>query len=77
MKTEKDYSKRLKRVGGGITQGCAGDCSHVLTACIQTTSLKGAQGVLWRVAMSLRAGCFFFHTHTQNLGVTVILGAIL
>src|SRR6056300_772294 len=26
-----------------------GDCSHVLTACIQTTSLKGAQGVLWRL----------------------------
>ena len=25
--------------------------------------LKGAQGVLWWVAMSLRARCFFFHTH--------------
>ena len=41
-----------------------GDCSHVLTACIQATSLKGAQGVLWWVAMSLRARCFFFPTHT-------------
>jgi hypothetical protein len=26
-----------------------GDCSHVLTVCIQTTSLKGAQEVLWRL----------------------------
>jgi hypothetical protein len=26
-----------------------GDCSHVLTAYVQTTSLKGAQGVLWRL----------------------------
>jgi hypothetical protein len=63
---------------GYITQGCAGgalvgwwwhhsrrrrDCSHALTACIQATSLKGAQGVLWRVAMSLRARCFFSPAH--------------
>ena len=34
-----------------------------MTACIQTTSLKGAQGVPWRVAMSPRARCFFFSTH--------------
>jgi hypothetical protein len=40
-----------------------GDCSHVLTVCIQATSLKSVQGVLWRVAMSLRARCFFFPTH--------------
>ena len=61
-----------------ITQGCTGgalagwwwhlsrrrwDCSRVLTACIQATSLKGAQGMLWWVAMSLRARCFFFPTH--------------
>ena len=26
-----------------------GDCSHVLTACVQATSLKGVQGVLWRL----------------------------
>ena len=26
-----------------------GDCSHVLTVCIQITSLKGARGVLWRL----------------------------
>jgi hypothetical protein len=39
------------------------DCSHVLTACIQATSLKGAQGMLLWVAMSLRARCFFFPTH--------------
>jgi len=36
--------------------------SHVLTACIQATSLQGAQGVLWWVVMSLRARCFFFPT---------------
>jgi hypothetical protein len=34
-----------------------------LIACIQATSLKGAQGVLWWVAMSLRARSFFFPTH--------------
>jgi len=43
-------------------------CSHVLTACMQATSLKGAQGVLWQVAMSPRARCFFFPTpvHTAS-----------
>jgi len=40
------------------------DCSRVLTACIQATSLKGTQGVLWWVAKSLRARCFFFPTHS-------------
>jgi len=55
----------LWRVGYGITEGDAVGCSHVLTACIQNTSLKGAQGVLWRVAMSLRARCFFIPTHTR------------
>ena len=40
-----------------------GDCSRVLTACIQATSLKGAHEVLGWVAMSLRARCFFFPTH--------------
>jgi ribosomal protein S27AE len=55
-------------VGGGITQGDAVGCSHVLTACMQATSLKGAQGVLWQVAMSPRARCFFFPTpvHTAS-----------
>jgi hypothetical protein len=66
-----------------VTQGCAGgalagcwwhhsrrrgDCSRVLTACIQTTSLKGAQGVIWRIAMSLRARCFCFPAHTLGAG---------
>ena len=46
-----------------------GDCSRVLTLCIQATSLKGAQEVLWRVAMSLRARCFFFPTHSVVPGV--------
>ena len=46
-----------------------GDCSHVLIACIQATSLKGAQGVLWWVAMSLRARCFF-STHVTPRGVS-------
>jgi len=63
---------------GYITQGDAGgalvswwwhhsrrrrDCSRVLTVCIEATPLKGAQGLLWRVGMSLRARCFFFPTH--------------
>jgi hypothetical protein len=67
--------------GGGITRGDAGgalagwwwhhsrrrrDCSRVLTACIQTTSLKGAQGVLWRVSMNPSARCFFFRTHFHS-----------
>ena len=37
--------------------------TDVLTACIQTTSLKGAQGVLWSVALSLRARRFFVPPH--------------
>jgi len=42
------------------------DCSRVLTLCIQATSLEGAQGVLWWVAMSLPPKCFFFPTHTSR-----------
>ena len=47
-----------QRAAGGALMGWwwhhsrrRGDCSHVLTAsaCIQTTSLKGAQEVLWRL----------------------------
>jgi hypothetical protein len=48
-----------RRRGGGALAGSGvwvvhhsrrrGDCSHVLTACIQATSLKGAQEVLWRL----------------------------
>jgi len=44
------------------------------------TSLNGAQGVLWRVAMSLRARCVFFPTHplvTVQLHSRVDLVAIL
>jgi hypothetical protein len=54
-----------------ITQGCTGGalvgwrwhhsrrrrvCSRVLTACIQTSSLKGAQGVLWWVGGGITRG---------------------
>ena len=46
----------LKETRGGALVGWRwhhsrrrGDCSHVLTACIQATSLKGARGVLWRL----------------------------
>ena len=39
------------------------DCSLVSTVCIQATSLKGAQGVLRWVAMSLHARCVFFPIH--------------
>ena len=36
----------LRCLGGGIARGEVGECSGVLTLCIQTTSLKGAQGLL-------------------------------
>ena len=43
------------------------NCSRVLSVYIQATgtSLKGTQGLVWRVAMSPRARCFFFHTHVS------------
>ena len=44
--------------------------SHFLIACIQATSLQGAQGVLWWVAMSLRARCFFLPLHSHCLHLT-------
>ena len=49
-----------------------GDCPHVLIACIQATTLKGAQGVLWWVAMSLRARCAFFPTHYNVVSTCVV-----
>ena len=50
------------------------DCSHVLTVCFQVTSLKGAQGMLLWVAMSLRARCFFFPTRgaSKNVAGTIM-----
>ena len=50
----------LWRVGGGITQG-------TLDTLAFNKPPQGAQGVLWRVAMSLRASCIFCHTHKGNV----------
>ena len=54
----------LRCLGGDIPRGGAGIAlAYCLCVFISATSLKGAQGLLWRVAMSLPPRCFFIHTH--------------
>jgi len=48
-------------LGGGITRGGAG-IALAFCLCIQATSLKGSQGLVWRFVMSPRARSAFFST---------------
>ena len=48
---------------GDIPQGGTGIALAFCLLCTLATSLKGAQGLVWRVIMSRPARCAFFHTH--------------
>src|SRR6056300_207550 len=62
------HSRGRRGCSGGLVVASLEEMEGLLSRfdslCIQATSLQGAQGVLWWVAMSLPPSSFFFPAHS-------------